>query len=154
MPPSSVHFNGSVNLPDAETVMREISSRIPSGVRRMTDDLQRGLRRLAPRGDNAKPNPTTADQEERLRSLGYAAGSGGAGPLDDPQDRARGDALAAAALTDDADRLGARDVTAGAVDRFDDAFVWVEVRFEVADRDQRHVSHGSPFGRCWVIGDG
>jgi hypothetical protein len=37
MPPSSVHFNGSVNLPDAGTVMREISSRIPSGVRRMTD---------------------------------------------------------------------------------------------------------------------
>jgi hypothetical protein len=37
VPASSVHFNGSVNLPDAETVMREISSRIPSGVRRMTD---------------------------------------------------------------------------------------------------------------------
>ena len=37
MPPSSVHFNGSVNLPDAESVMREISSRIPKGVRRMTD---------------------------------------------------------------------------------------------------------------------
>lgn len=37
MPPSSVHFNGSVNLPDAETVMREISARIPSGVRRITD---------------------------------------------------------------------------------------------------------------------
>jgi hypothetical protein len=37
MPPSSVHFNGSVNLPDAETVMREISSRVPTGVRRMTD---------------------------------------------------------------------------------------------------------------------
>lgn len=37
MPPSSVHFNGSVNLPDAETVMREICSRIPTGVRRMTD---------------------------------------------------------------------------------------------------------------------
>jgi hypothetical protein len=32
-----VHFNGSVNLPDAETVMREISTRIPAGVRRMTD---------------------------------------------------------------------------------------------------------------------
>ena len=31
MPPSSVHFNGSVNLPDAETVMREISARIPTG---------------------------------------------------------------------------------------------------------------------------
>jgi len=37
MPPSSVHFNGSVNLPDAETVMREISSRIPAGVRRVPD---------------------------------------------------------------------------------------------------------------------
>jgi hypothetical protein len=37
VPPSSVHFNGSVNLPDPDTVMREISSRIPSGVRRMTD---------------------------------------------------------------------------------------------------------------------
>ena len=37
MPPTSVHFNGSVNLPDAETVMREISARIPAGVRRMTD---------------------------------------------------------------------------------------------------------------------
>jgi hypothetical protein len=37
MPPTSVHFNGSVNLPDAETVMREISARIPTGVRRMTD---------------------------------------------------------------------------------------------------------------------
>jgi len=37
MPASGVHFNGSVNLPDAETVMREISSRIPRGVRRMTD---------------------------------------------------------------------------------------------------------------------
>ena len=37
MPPTAVHFNGSVNLPDAETVMREISARIPAGVRRMTD---------------------------------------------------------------------------------------------------------------------
>jgi len=37
MPPTTVHFNGSVNLTDAETVMREISSRIPHGIRRMTD---------------------------------------------------------------------------------------------------------------------
>jgi hypothetical protein len=37
VPPTGVHFNGSVNLPDAETVMREISARIPRGVRRMTD---------------------------------------------------------------------------------------------------------------------
>jgi hypothetical protein len=37
MPASSVHFNGSVNLPDAESVMREIARRVPTGVRRMTD---------------------------------------------------------------------------------------------------------------------
>jgi len=37
MPPTAVHFNGSVNLPDCETVMREISARIPKGVQRMTD---------------------------------------------------------------------------------------------------------------------
>jgi hypothetical protein len=37
MPATSVHFNGSVNLPDAETVMREISTRVPAGVRRMTE---------------------------------------------------------------------------------------------------------------------
>jgi hypothetical protein len=37
MPPTAVHFNGSVNLPDAETVMREICARIPTGLRRMTD---------------------------------------------------------------------------------------------------------------------
>ena len=37
MPPSSVHFNGSVNLPDTETVLREITSRVPRGVRRLPD---------------------------------------------------------------------------------------------------------------------
>jgi hypothetical protein len=35
--PSLVHLNGSVNLPDAETVMREITSRVPVGVRRIPD---------------------------------------------------------------------------------------------------------------------
>jgi len=37
MPPTHVHFNGSVNLADAESVMREIVSRVPSGVRRVPD---------------------------------------------------------------------------------------------------------------------
>lgn len=37
MPPNCVHFNGSVNLEDAETVMREIVSRVPSGIRRLPD---------------------------------------------------------------------------------------------------------------------
>lgn len=32
-----VHFNGGVNLADAETVMREIAVRVPAGVRRIPD---------------------------------------------------------------------------------------------------------------------
>ena len=37
MPPTGVHFNGGVNLADAETVFREISARVPHGVRRIPD---------------------------------------------------------------------------------------------------------------------
>src|SRR5260370_11270197 len=37
MAPTHVHFNGSVNLADADTVMREIVSRVPAGVRRIPD---------------------------------------------------------------------------------------------------------------------
>jgi len=37
VPPDHVHFNGSVNLADAGSVMREIASRVPSGLRRIPD---------------------------------------------------------------------------------------------------------------------
>jgi hypothetical protein len=37
VPPTHVHFNGSVNLADAESVMQEIASRVPSGLRRVPD---------------------------------------------------------------------------------------------------------------------
>jgi hypothetical protein len=37
MPPTTAHLNGSVNLPDAETVMREVLTRIPTGLRRVPD---------------------------------------------------------------------------------------------------------------------
>ncbi len=37
MPPAHVHFNGSVNLADTETVMREITVRVPSGLHRIPD---------------------------------------------------------------------------------------------------------------------
>jgi hypothetical protein len=37
MPPDHVHFNGSVNLPDTESVLREITVRVPSGLRRIPD---------------------------------------------------------------------------------------------------------------------
>jgi hypothetical protein len=37
MPPDHDHFSGSVNLDDAESVMREIVSPIPVGLRRIPD---------------------------------------------------------------------------------------------------------------------
>ena len=37
MPADHVHFNGSVNLADAESVMREIAARVPYGLRRIPD---------------------------------------------------------------------------------------------------------------------
>jgi hypothetical protein len=37
MPPDHVHFNGSVNLADAGSVMHEIVARVPSGLRRIPD---------------------------------------------------------------------------------------------------------------------
>jgi hypothetical protein len=37
VPPTHVHFNGSVNLADAESVMREVVSRVPSSLRRLPD---------------------------------------------------------------------------------------------------------------------
>jgi arylsulfatase A-like enzyme/Tfp pilus assembly protein PilF len=64
--------------------LRNLAADEPDRVRRMTDDLRRGLQRLAPGGDRAQPRAINAEQEERLRSLGYTAGSGGSGPLDDP----------------------------------------------------------------------
>jgi len=37
MPPTTAHLNGSVNLEDTETVMREVVGRIPHGLRRVPD---------------------------------------------------------------------------------------------------------------------
>ena len=37
MPPTHAHFNGSVNLADTESVMREIAARVPSALRRVPD---------------------------------------------------------------------------------------------------------------------
>ena len=35
MPADHVHFNGSINLADAESVMREIAARVPAGMWRI-----------------------------------------------------------------------------------------------------------------------
>lgn len=55
MPPSMVHVNGSVNLDDAETVMRELSRRVP------------GLRRI-PDGETGERRVWIAFQSERFQA--------------------------------------------------------------------------------------
>jgi arylsulfatase A-like enzyme/Tfp pilus assembly protein PilF len=72
------------NLADDPGELRNLAASQPDRVQRMSEELQRGLQRLAPGGDRAQPHAASAEQEERLRSLGYTAGSGGSGPLDDP----------------------------------------------------------------------
>jgi len=57
----------------------------PARVQSMSIELQQALQRMAPQGDKAQPNAATPEQEQQLRSLGYTAGSGGSGPLDDPR---------------------------------------------------------------------
>jgi hypothetical protein len=58
MPADHVHFNGSVNLADAESVMREIASRVPSGLRRIPDGEtgDRGTTRRSPARFTAPPH--------------------------------------------------------------------------------------------------
>jgi len=47
--------------------------------------LETALQQMAPGGDSARTAaPISPEQEERLRSLGYASGSGGGGELDQP----------------------------------------------------------------------
>jgi arylsulfatase A-like enzyme/Tfp pilus assembly protein PilF len=72
------------NLAEDPGETRDLAAAEPERVRRMTEELQRAMTRLAPGGDRAQVVAVTAEQEERLRSLGYAAGSGGGGNLDDP----------------------------------------------------------------------
>jgi arylsulfatase A-like enzyme/tetratricopeptide (TPR) repeat protein len=47
-------------------------------VARMREALHAAVQRMAPGGDSARPRALSAEQEERLRSLGYAAGPAGA----------------------------------------------------------------------------
>ena len=73
------------NLAQDPQENHDLAAAEPARVTRMTQELQHALQRIAPEGDRAQPNMPTAEQEQRLRSLGYTAGSGGSGPLDDPR---------------------------------------------------------------------
>jgi hypothetical protein len=63
----------------------------------------------------------------------YLAADNSTGPVDDAENRARGDRLAAPALADDAEGLAGEDVEADAVDSDDGALVEEEMGLEVAD---------------------
>jgi len=63
---------------------RDMAAEEPQRVERMLAALQAAVRRMAPAGDSARASTLSPEQEERLRSLGYAGGTGGAGRLDEP----------------------------------------------------------------------
>ena len=56
----------------------------PDRLARLEGILAAAVQRMAPGGDSARPVAISPEQEERLRSLGYAAGGGGGGALDQP----------------------------------------------------------------------
>jgi arylsulfatase A-like enzyme/tetratricopeptide (TPR) repeat protein len=53
-------------------------------VERLRRTLGAAVASMVPGGDTARPVALSPEQEERLRSLGYAAGGGGGGSLDEP----------------------------------------------------------------------
>jgi hypothetical protein len=84
MPPDHVHFNGSVNLADAGSVMREIVARTPSGLRRIPDGetgdrgnwifFQWQKFQQSPLLVQARPLGAAADDYEQLPQLQLADG--------------------------------------------------------------------------------
>jgi choline-sulfatase len=64
--------------------LRNLAAQEPQRVERMRAALQVAVRKMAPSGDSARGAALSPEQEETLRSLGYAGGSGGAGSLDEP----------------------------------------------------------------------
>lgn len=77
MPPSAVHFNGGVNLPDTPTVLRALTERVPEGVHRLPDGET---------GERAKwigyqlPRLLTTPGLERVDADPTTAGPYGGGP--------------------------------------------------------------------------
>ena len=62
----------------------DLSAREPQRVERMRAKLRAAVAKMAPAGDSARAVALSAEQEERLRSLGYASGGSGAGAVDQP----------------------------------------------------------------------
>jgi arylsulfatase A-like enzyme/tetratricopeptide (TPR) repeat protein len=71
------------HLPSDPGEIRDKAAEEPARLAQMRQALRGALRSMAPLGDTARPSTVSAEQEERLRSLGYAVG-GPSGPIDQP----------------------------------------------------------------------
>ncbi len=72
------------NLAEDPSELKDLTVAEPERVREMQEALRVAVRSMAPGGDAAKANAVSPEQAERLRSLGYTSGAGGAGALDQP----------------------------------------------------------------------
>jgi arylsulfatase A-like enzyme/Tfp pilus assembly protein PilF len=72
------------NLADDPHEARDRSADDPERAAKLRTLLAVALQKMAPGGDSARTASISSEQEERLRSLGYTAGSGGSGSLDQP----------------------------------------------------------------------
>jgi Tfp pilus assembly protein PilF len=72
------------HLPTDPEEQRNRAADEPARLEAMRTALRRAVEKMAPGGDRPRPHTLSAEQAERLASLGYTAGAGGAGPVDDP----------------------------------------------------------------------
>jgi arylsulfatase A-like enzyme len=72
------------NLAEDPNEQRDLASADSARTEKMRAILRAAVTKMAPAGDQAKTAAISPDQEAQLRSLGYLAGSGGAGALDEP----------------------------------------------------------------------
>src|SRR5699024_523682 len=126
---------------------------VPDGMHRR----EGGHRLLEDHGDLVPPDPTDLGplrvQDGQIHSAHVGVSTPEHPPagdlprlIDDLEDGATGDALPAAALPDDTDRLPTRDLEADAVDRTHGAMIGLELSAQVLDLQERALDlrHGAP----------
>jgi arylsulfatase A-like enzyme/Tfp pilus assembly protein PilF len=62
--------------------LNDLAAAEPGRVKKLQEALRVAVRSMAPGGDSARASKVSAEQAERLRSLGYTSGSGGSGDID------------------------------------------------------------------------
>jgi choline-sulfatase len=72
------------HLPSDPDERRNRAAEEPERAERMRATLEQAVAKMAPGGDTPRPFTISAEQSERLASLGYTAGGGGGGSIDDP----------------------------------------------------------------------